>query len=219
MAREDGAPEPTSPIIRLGRAMTEPERILDEATRVAAGATRSRYDGVSIALHWTTVVLVLSLFALGELWGFAQRPLQHELIALHMSLGILLGLAVAARIVWRLMPGHQVTPADAGLIDRLARGVHWLLYALLIVQSLFGWVVRWSEGRPMSFFGLLIPSPLTPVAPATHEMLQTVHGWIGWAIVIIALGHAAAAFYHHFVLRDAVLVRMLPRGTIPDGAR
>jgi len=30
--------------------------------------------------------------------------------------------------------------------------------------------------------------------------------------VIVAFGHAAAALYHHFVLRDSVLVRMLPRG-------
>jgi cytochrome b561 len=77
---------------------------------------------------------------------------------------------------------------------------------------LFGWVVRWSEGEAMSFFGLLIPSPLTPVSRETHHQLQDLHGWVGWAIVIIALGHGAAAFYHHFVLRDSVLVRMLPRG-------
>jgi len=192
--------------------MNAPNRALDETTRVAAGATRSRYDGVAIALHWITVFLVLSLFALGELWGFAQRPLRGELVMLHMSLGILLGLAVVARIVWRLMPGHKVTPASTGPTDTLARMVHWLLYALLVVQSLFGWVVRWSEGEAMSFFGLLIPSPLTPVSRATHHQLQDLHGWVGWAIVIVALGHGAAAFYHHFVLRDSVLVRMLPRG-------
>lgn len=192
--------------------MNASERIVDEATRIAAGATRSRYDGVSIALHWTTVVLVLALFALGELWGYAQRPLRGQLIVLHMSLGILLGIAVAARIVWRLMPGHRVAPAGTGPGDALARSVHWLLYALLIVQSLFGWVVRWSEGEAMSFFGLLLPSPLTPVARETHHNLQQWHGWVGWAIVILALGHGAAAFYHHFVLRDSVLVRMLPRG-------
>jgi len=191
--------------------MNTPEHALEEATRIAAGATRSRYDGVSITLHWLTVVLVLTLFALGELWDFAPRPLKRELVTLHMSLGILLGVAVAARIAWRLMPGHKVTPAGTGLPDRLARIVHWLLYVLLIVQSLFGWVVRWSEGKAMSFFGLLMPSPLTPVAPATHDDLQEWHGWVGWAIVIVALGHGAAALYHHFVLRDSVLIRMLPR--------
>src|SRR4051812_19134544 len=192
--------------------MDGPGSTLDQATRVAAGATRSRYDGVAIALHWLTVLLVLSLFALGELWGFAVRPLRRELVVLHMSLGILLGLAVAARIAWRLIPGHQVAPAATGLTETLARIVHWLLYALLIVQSLLGWVVRWSEGEAMSFFGLLIPSPLTPVPRETHHQLQTLHGWVGWAIVIVALGHGAAALYHHFVLRDSVLVRMLPRG-------
>jgi cytochrome b561 len=83
---------------------------------------------------------------------------------------------------------------------------------LLVLQSLFGWVVRWSEGEAMSFFGLLIPSPLTPVSRETHRTLQELHGWVGWAIVIVALGHGAAALYHHFVLRDSVLVRMLPRG-------
>jgi cytochrome b561 len=183
---------------------------LDQASRVAAGATRTRYDNVAITLHWTTVALVVSLFALGELWGFTHRPLRHYLVVAHMSLGILLGLTVAVRIVWRLLPGHRVEPAGSGAIDRLARGVHWLLYGLLIVQALYGWVVRWSEGEAMSFFGLLIPSPLTPVARDTHHLLQEIHGKIGWAIVIVALGHAGAALYHHFVLKDAVLERMLP---------
>lgn len=194
--------------------MDGPPASLDQATRVAAGATRTRYDNVAMTLHWLTVLLVLGLFGLGELWGYAGRPLRHELVVLHMSLGILLGLAVAARIAWRLMPGHQVAPAATGLTETLARIVHWLLYALLVVQFLFGWYVRWSEGEAMSFFGLLIPSPLTPVARATHHQLQEIHGWVGWAIVILALGHGAAALYHHFVLRDSVLVRMLPRGAM-----
>jgi cytochrome b561 len=194
--------------------MHSPETAFDEATRVAAGATRSRYDNVSVALHWLTVFLVLSLFALGELWGYTHRPLRGELVMVHMSLGILLGLAVAARIVWRLLPGHQVAPAVTGLTETLSRLVHWLLYALLAFQSLFGWYVRWSEGEAMSFFGLLIPSPLTPVSREMHHQLQEWHGWVGWAIVIVAAGHAAAALYHHFVLRDSVLVRMLPRGTM-----
>lgn len=188
------------------------QHALNEATRVAAGATRSRYDGIAITLHWFTVFLVLSLFGLAELWDFAGKPLQHNMIIAHMSLGVLLGATIAARIIWRLLPGHQVAPAGTSVTDTLARMVHWLLYALLAVQSLFGWVVRWSEGEAMSFFGLLMNSPVAPVSDETHDMLQQVHGWVGWAIIIVALGHAAAAFYHHFVLHDHVLARMLPRG-------
>jgi cytochrome b561 len=199
--------------------MPTPEKILDEATFVAAGATHSRYDGISIALHWLIVALVLIQFALGELWGYADRPLRHQLIVAHMSFGILLSVAVVARIAWRLMAGHRVAPAAAGWIDILARIVHYLLYALLIVQAVLGYVVRWSEGEAMSFFGLLIPPPFAALGRETHHMLLDIHDFVGWTIIIVALGHAAGALYHHFGLRDDVLVRMLPRGRARLGAK
>jgi cytochrome b561 len=33
---------------------------------------------------------------------------------------------------------------------------------------------------------------------------------IGWAIIILAAGHALTALFHYFVLHDDVLLRMLP---------
>lgn len=62
----------------------------------------------------------------------------------------------------------------------------------------------------MSFFGLLIPPPFAPFSKAAHHQIGEFHEKIGWAIVIIAVGHALAALYHHYVLRDRVLLRMLP---------
>jgi cytochrome b561 len=194
--------------------MAETSHALNEATRVAATATRTRYDGVSIALHWITVALVLLNFASAELWGLFARPTRHLLIVGHMSLGILLSIVVVLRIVWRLLPGHQVEPATQGWDERLAKAVQWLLYLLLLAQAALGYLVRWSEGEAMSFFGLLIPPPFAPMTRAEHHTLMERHNQIGWAIVIIAAGHAAAALYHHFVLRDRVLVRMLPRGRV-----
>ncbi|MDB5691005.1 MAG: cytochrome [Alphaproteobacteria bacterium] len=194
--------------------MTPSRAPLDEATRIAATATRTRYDGVSIALHWITVVLVLLNFASAELWGLFARPTRHLMIASHMSLGILLSIVVVARIVWRLTPGHQVEPATRGWDDRLAKAVQYLLYLLLLAQSALGYIVRWSEGESMSFFGLQIPPLIAPMTRAQHETLMERHNQVGWAIIVIAAGHAAAALYHHFVLRDRVLVRMLPRGRV-----
>ncbi|HEX4736536.1 MAG TPA: cytochrome b/b6 domain-containing protein [Allosphingosinicella sp.] len=187
---------------------------MNEATRVAATATRTRYDSTSIALHWITVALVLLNFASAELWGLFARPTRHAMVVSHMSLGIILSLVVVLRIVWRLMPGHQVEPASQGWDEKLAKAVQFLLYLLLLLQSVLGYIVRWSEGEDMSFFGLLIPPPFAPMSRATHHTLMQRHDQIGWAIIIIAAGHAAAALYHHFVLRDRVLVRMLPRGSI-----
>ena len=42
-----------------------------------------------------------------------------------------------------------------------------------------------------------------------HE-LREIHGKVGWGIIILASGHAMAALYHHYGLRDRVLGRMLP---------
>jgi cytochrome b561 len=65
----------------------------------------------------------------------------------------------------------------------------------------------------MSFFGLGIPGPFGPFGKPVTEQSLELHNWVGWTIVILALLHALAALYHHYVLRDRVLVRMLPRGS------
>jgi cytochrome b561 len=40
--------------------------------------------------------------------------------------------------------------------------------------------------------------------------IATIHTWLGDAILWLAGFHALAALYHHFVLKDGVLVSMLP---------
>lgn len=187
---------------------------LDKATRVVAGATRSRYDSVSIALHWTTVTLVLLQFLLAEFWEFFARPTRHLMIVAHMSFGIVLAVVVLFRIIWRLMPAHEMPPIVSGWTEKASKAVHYLLYAMLIAQTVLGFALRWGGGEAMNFFGLLIPSPLTPYARSTRHLVGDLHNWLGWAIIIVAAGHALAALYHHFVLRDNVLNRMLPRGAM-----
>jgi cytochrome b561 len=187
--------------------MTSPGMV---ATRVAAGADRTRYDAVAVMLHWLTVFLVLAQFGLAELWGFFPRPARHLMIVTHMSFGILLAAAVAARIFWRLLPGHQVSPAVSGVVELASKAVHHLLYALHVCEAVLGFVLRWSGNEAMSFFGFELPPPFAAFSKPAHDLVGELHEWSGWAIIILAAGHAAAALFHHFVLRDDVLWRMLP---------
>lgn len=175
------------------------------------GILRTRYDNVQVTLHWLTVLIVLYQFGSSLLWEQFARPTRHDLIALHMSFGVLLGLIVAARIVWRFIPGHRVAPAVGGWQETASVVVHYGLYALLIAQFVLGFVLRYSEARPMSFFFLDIPSPVSERAPrAVHHQIGEVHEWVGYVIVALAAGHAAMALYHRFIVRDGVLQRMLP---------
>jgi cytochrome b561 len=183
----------------------------DVATRIAAGDDKTNYDNVAISLHWLTALLVVVLFGLAKTWDYFAKSTQESLQSLHVSLGVLLTLVVLARIVWRLIPGHQ-RPAIVGEWVKLAsKSVHYLLYALLLLQVCLGFAFRWAQGHPVSFFGLFaIPGPYGAVDRPTRRLIHDFHEYAGWVIMIIAFGHALAALYHHYKLNDRILGRMLP---------
>jgi cytochrome b561 len=176
----------------------------------AASSDLSHYDRLAVILHWATAVLVLTQFGLAELWDFAPRPIKHLMVVAHISSGMLLALVVAVRIVWRLTPGHRVRDVEAGLAELTAKTVHFALYGLLAAEVTLGILLRWSGGEALSFFGLLIPSPLAEFSKPAQDRIGSLHDWLAWTIVILAAGHATMALIHHFVLRDTVLWRMLP---------
>lgn len=189
---------------------TESTSTVKQVTGIAAGDDRTIYDPVSIALHWLTAVLVLTQFALAETWEWFARPTHRLMVDAHMSFGIILSAVIVFRIVWRVLPGHRVTPAVPGWAGMAARAVHSLLYAMLVAEAVLGFVLRWAGNESMGFFGLLLPPPFAPFSKPARHLIEELHELNGWAIVILAAAHAAAALYHHYVLRDPVLSRMLP---------
>ena len=182
----------------------------DTATRIVAGDDGTNYDGVAIVLHWATAALVIANFALSQVWDWFAKPTRGLLEDTHMSFGVLLTGVIIARLVWRWLPGHQLSSLEAGWVRLASKATHYLLYALLAVEASLGFAFRWGAGRPMTFFGLGIPSPIGEMSKPLRHQLREIHQWIGWTIVIIALLHALAALYHHYVLKDRVLERMLP---------
>ena len=171
-----------------------------------------RYDRVTILLHWLTALLVVSLFALAETWGFLPRgsALQAGAQALHVSLGLLLAAVVIARLLWRGSQGRRLPPATTGLQHLAAKAAHHALYLLLVAQIALGILFRWAEGEPLQFFGLFaLPGPYAPDRDLARTLIG-LHNTVAWVIIVLAGLHAAAALVHHYALRDGVLRRMLP---------
>jgi cytochrome b561 len=184
----------------------------DRATRIVAGDDGSTYDGVAIALHWATAFLVIANFTLAQTWDWFAKPARELMEDTHMSFGVLLTAVIVARLLWRFIPGHQVSSLEAGWMRLASRAMHYVLYLLLIAEASLGFAFRWGAGRPMAFFGTGIPPLIGEMARPLRHQLRDVHEWIGWTIIAVALLHALAALYHHYVLKDRVLVRMLPSG-------
>ena len=96
-------------------------------------------------------------------------------------------------------------------MEPVSRIVQGLLYALLFATPMTAVAGAWLEGHPLTL-GLLGNVP--PMIPETHaagRVVAEVHTFLGDTILWLAGLHAAAALFHHFVLRDAVLLSMVPQ--------
>lgn len=172
----------------------------------------ARYSRLSFALHWGMLVLVALAYAFIELRVLFERgtPERAFMRAAHASVGLLVLALVVVRIVARLRGGRPpVRPPLAGW-QRVAAGVsHTLLYALMIVMPLAGWLLLSLRGDPVPFFGLTLP----PLAAEQEDLAKLLRGWhedvgrAGYALIGL---HAAAALAHHYFWRDDTLRGMLP---------
>ena len=171
----------------------------------------ARYDGVSIILHWATAALVLLQFGSAETWDFFPKSVRHVMITGHMSFGVILTAVIVLRVLWRLTPRFKAPAAGNQLMDRAAKAMHHTLYALIAAEVPLGFLTRWTDNHALSFFGLLIASPFGTVSKATGGFVDEIHDLNAWLIMILVAGHALAALYHHYLLRDDTLRRMLPR--------
>lgn len=190
---------------------TTHESSFDTATRIAAGDDGSNYDNVAIALHWVTALLVVIQFGLAETWDWFAKPTQEWMQSIHVSFGVMLAAVILARLVWRLIPGHRMASLEAGWMRVASKSVHYLLYGMVAAEVTLGFLFRWAQGHPAGFFGMFaIAGPFGALSKAQRHLLKDLHNWLGWTIVIVAGLHALAALYHHYVVKDRVLQRMLP---------
>ncbi len=73
---------------------------------------------------------MIANFALAQTWDWFAKPVQGLMEDTHMSFGVLLAAVIVARLVWRLIPGHQLSSLEAGWVRIASKGTHYLLYTL-----------------------------------------------------------------------------------------
>jgi cytochrome b561 len=177
------------------------------------GALQGAYPSSSKWLHWLVALCVLTTIPVAIAMGrVGEGPLQDSLYNLHKSLGVLIFVLMLARVANRVMVG---APAPYPGLERwqhaVSSAVHGLLYVLLIAMAITGYVANCAYGAPTPFFGLFDIPPIIGENEALSDKLFALHRWMGFATAGVAALHIAAALYHHFICRDGVLTRMVPR--------
>jgi cytochrome b561 len=173
-----------------------------------------RWGPVSQLLHWTIVVLILVMAYLGlTMTDLPNGPGKIRLYNLHKSIGLTILALVALRVLWRAWAGSPVVLQTIPRWQhRIAELTHIALYVLLFAIPISGWWLNSTAGFPLRWFGLFRLPSIAARNHDVHEIAEDVHEILFWALVVLALMHAAAAFYHHLFQRDATLARMLPNG-------
>jgi cytochrome b561 len=137
----------------------------------------------------------------------------------HKALGLWILLAGMAWVFhWLIQPTPAPLSTQAKPLYRLAKLVHKLLLLLCIAMPLSGWVMvsAWS-GRSIAILpGLHIPA-ITHKDEAFAHAMQGMHIVLAWTIIGLLALHVAGAFYHHWIKRDPILKRMIPRLRKPGG--
>ncbi|HEY6833171.1 MAG TPA: cytochrome b [Pseudolabrys sp.] len=170
------------------------------------------YTGTAKVLHWLVVGLLIVQFCLAWTMPMGLNAPVETLISLHFSFGVLIFLVAIIRLGWRLIHGEPA-PLD-GIPPwqvQSARLVHWLLYALIFLLPIFGWLNASWRGMPVTFFGLFEVPELIPKHAPGWRWTGSVHVFgAEYALLGLVGLHVAAALYHYVIRRDGVLQRMLP---------
>ena len=168
-----------------------------------------RHDPTTVALHWISALLVVVLWTIGQTVDvFPNGPLRVDYRTMHIVLGMALGAVLIARLAWRLMRHETLPSLDNGMLLAIARVTHWLLYVLLILAVGLGIANVWVRGD--SIFNLFHVPAYDPGNRVLMHRVGELHALAANAVLIVAGVHAAAALFHHYILRDATLRRMLP---------
>ncbi|HEX3363669.1 cytochrome b [Phenylobacterium sp.] len=190
------------------------------ASQPKTAAPLLRFDPVSIALHWATVLLLTVMFA--SIWGRGflgeDTPAGSGLLTLHRSAGVTLWLVAIGRLVWRLTFGLRpsLPPSVSPLQARAAALTEGGLYILLLVQPLTGLLQTLARGRPFELFMFEIPQAMAR-DKGLAMLFHQVHELAAWLLLGLVGLHVGAALLHGVVLKDGVLQTMLPRRR-PEGA-
>jgi cytochrome b561 len=173
--------------------------------------TPERYDRTTIVLHWAiALVVVLQWGGAHTIDWFPKGAYRVDARSMHILFGVLLTVALAYRIVWRLRAGTRFPRKRGSVIAAAAGAVHYALYAVLLTVLGLGLFNTWLRGD--SLFGLFaVPKFGFYDVGARHAMVEQIvglHETSSNILLILAGGHALAGLVHHFVLNDAVLGRM-----------
>ncbi|MGV6807067.1 MAG: cytochrome b [bacterium] len=170
-----------------------------------------RYGIVSKALHWAIAALMFFLIGLG--WYMVRldyyHPWYYSSFAWHQWVGLTVWVLGAWMFVWKFISPSPELPSRIKPSEKFAaRQVHRILLAAVILIPMTGVIIVLADGSGLAIGSLVLFSGMD-IAEWLENFAVDFHGWVAYAVLVLAAIHGLAALKHQFVNRDGVLRRML----------
>jgi len=174
--------------------------------------TPSSYGFINKLLHWISALIIIGLFILGywmvglDYYSEWYQKAPH----IHQSVGFLLIVMTAFRLVWKRMetPLTDIETHSA-LVKKSAKAAHNVLYLLIALLMLSGYLIPTSDGRAIEIFNWFEIPALGKLFEKQEDIAGLVHEYLAYSLIAIAFLHALAAIKHHIIDKDDTLNRMI----------
>jgi cytochrome b561 len=174
---------------------------------------QQRYSTTAMSLHWLIALMIIAGFYLGwimtDIPGFTPTKLKY--FSWHKWIGVTVFALAVIRLAWRLTHRAPALPPGMASLQKLAaEAVHVILYLLMFVIPISGYLYSSAAGIQVVYLGI-VPLPTLIGPDATLKvLLKTVHIWLNYSLLALVSAHVLAALKHHFIDRDGLLARMIP---------
>lgn len=171
--------------------------------------SESRYDFLSVVLHWLAASAIFAQLATAWFMHGTQpdAPNRELYFGLHLIIGTISFLLIISWTGWRLT--HKPPPYPKTITDAeryLALFIYFLLYLCLLLLPVSGYL-QLDLGRPIDILG----KPLHLWLDQDDSLAASfnyLHIGLAWLLIVLLAVHLLMAFFH-LVRRTGVFSRML----------
>jgi cytochrome b561 len=179
---------------------------------------RRQFHAFSRLLHWTMAAMVLTMLGIGVAM-VASLADYHVLVSIHRPLGIAILILVVVRFGNRILNRPPPFPATMSGAERLAATAsEYAMYGLMFILPLVGWGMLSAARYPIVLYGLLHLPFILPHNAMLYAVLRKAHTILAYLFFLTFIAHFGAILFHTLIVRDGMLLRMVPWNIRPREA-
>lgn len=166
------------------------------------------YGFIAKSFHWLMALLFTGMFIVAYIMiNIPKSEFRFSLYDLHKATGILLFTLVGLRLAWRFFNVQPELTNIPTWQKIAAKGNIALLYLIMIIMPVSGFLTSTLGGHDISFYGIFTFAPLDHNAEYS-EFFAEAHEYLSYLFIAAFSVHVLGSLYHHYFLRDGIFKKI-----------